>query len=239
MARCAEAITQDSRPQLSRAVADLILRTRTEGMHDGAAQERWVVDALRSDPTAFAIVSQRIGSSSTLLWTGRPQPGIIFRPIDVSLIPGTVLFLIVSIGIASIWYIAPGIAPLPFRLIVPIAVAVGVYIAILRFPVDAWCRSHTFYGLTKVDAIIVYDYVPRDVRTINLVSAPEIGLTEWRSGRGIIRFGPLPDVGTRRNMPVGPRSGPPAFENIDDVAAVYQIVRQLSGDTLVPESTIQ
>ncbi len=87
-----------------------------------------------------------------LLWCGRPDPAVIFNRADVIGVP----FSLVWLGIALAIQQGAGAlaAPQPFRLVVDLFVAMGIYLVAGRF-VTRWIgKRRTVYGITP-DRVLV------------------------------------------------------------------------------------
>jgi hypothetical protein len=164
-----------------------------------------------------------------LIWTGRPQQGLILRASDWFFIPFSLLWG----GFAIFWeYLvitsgAPGfiwLFGIPFIL-------VALYLLFGRFFVDQARRAKTYYAITNERVIILSGLMNQEVKTLIIKNLPEINTTRTGSGSGTITFGPthpfawlytgsgFPDMG-RYNIS-------PAFDSIEDVKTVYQIVKRL------------
>src|SRR5215469_2573528 len=108
---------------------------------------------------ASKVIVRELEAGESLLWSGQPRKGIVFRSSDLFLIPfsifwgGFALFWEGSVlsearrsgNSISLFMVLWGI---PFVLI-------GLYLMFFRFIVDARRREHTCYGLTDRRAIIV------------------------------------------------------------------------------------
>jgi hypothetical protein len=123
-----------------------------------------------------------------LLWSGMPRQGVIFRPIDLFLIP----FFLVWAGVptAAVLGFLSGPSPPTIGVIVPVLfMAIGAYMLVGRFIVDARQRAHTFYGVTNQRILIIAAWWRRRTTSLKLGLLPDVTLTEGRNGRGSIQFG--------------------------------------------------
>ena len=90
-------------------------------------------------------VCSRLQSSlapgESLLWCGRPRQGVMFRKADALMIPFSVMWA----GFAVFWVIGAKSsgAPAPFWSFGLIFVAIGLYLVVGRFVVDAMVRNKT------------------------------------------------------------------------------------------------
>ena len=162
----------------------------------------------------------------TLRWTGQPRQGMRFRATDIIMIPFSLLwagFILFwewnAVYSAADWiFVLWGI---PFIL-------VGLYITVGRFFADRSIRARTYYGLTERRALIVSGLFARQVKSLDLRSLPEIGLTERRDGSGTISFGasnPLAAIWDGVPWPGAGKLQAPSFDLIDNARHVYEQVR--------------
>jgi hypothetical protein len=177
-------------------------------------------------------IERELNNGERLLWKGRPRGGIRLRAADIFLIPFTLFwagFAFFSGFVAFRQVLQKGSAAWPA--LVPIApfILIGLYIFIGRFFVDAMMRARTEYALTNRRAIIISGFFSRSVKSIDLLSTPEILLNERGDKSGTITFGATPFGGWMQRNPwsFGSSSAVPAFEMIEDVRSVYRIVDQI------------
>jgi hypothetical protein len=174
-------------------------------------------------------ISPFLSSGERLLWSGHPGKGIIFRKHDIFLIPFSLLWggIVFSIFISSWKDPAAQVAP-PFYFILPMFAIVGIYMIFGRFIVEWWQRSKTVYGLSDQRAIIVSGLFSRSARSINLKATGEIGFTISGDGTGTITFGDTTLLSYARmgGLPGMGGSAAPAFEKIDNVKEVYDMVQR-------------
>jgi hypothetical protein len=181
-----------------------------------------------------------------LLWWGQPAAGLRLRPSDAVMIP----FSLMWGGFAIFWEVAvltasdsPGTASpdMVVRSVFPLFgipfVVIGLYLIVGRFFADAAIRARTYYALTDRRVIIVTGFFSRTVRSVNLRTAPEIGLREMRNGLGTVSFA-SPVTGRDRSWN---HSGPdrmtrlvPAFELITDARRVYELALGRQAELLQP-----
>jgi hypothetical protein len=181
--------------------------------------------------TANTSIESELRIGERLLWKGRPRGGLRLRAQDAFLIP----FSLVWGGFAIFWE-ASVLTHIPrdtavgwfFPLFGVPFVLFGLYFIVGRFWVDAMRRGRTEYALTDQRAIIASGLFTRTIRSIDYRSIPEIGLTEKSDKSGTISFG---DQGPsawwyRRNTFPGFEPTPSAFEMIDNVRSVYDLIRR-------------
>lgn len=108
--------------------------------------------------------------------------------------------------------------------ILPVFVAVGLYMLVGRFLVDIYARRHTEYVLTDQRAIIASGIIRSTTRSVNLAAAAEIRYRQGRRGRGTIEFGSGGMFGMLpRSWPGASQFMPPAFDGIEDASRVYDL----------------
>jgi hypothetical protein len=184
--------------------------------------------------TVDSSIQRELRADERLLWKGAPRSGIRFRSIDIFLIPFSLLwggFAFFAVGAALIG--AQKNSPagwmgvlftLPFLL-------AGLYIIFGRFLLDRAIRRRIAYAVTSRRAIIASGLFSRSTKSIELRSTPEITVSERSDGSGNITFGPTgPLVWAMSNslwFPGG-GGGQPAFEMIEDVRRVYDIIQRAS-----------
>jgi len=143
-------------------------------------------------------IQRKLSATETVLWSGRPKQGIVFRAIDLLLIPFTLIWA----GGAFFWeysVLRLPHSPLIMKLWGIPFVVIGLYIAIGRFFVEARARQFTFYAVTNERALIVSGKATRHVSSLDLRS-PHLSLAEQQDGTGSINFG------TNNDFAFGPRS---------------------------------
>jgi hypothetical protein len=177
-------------------------------------------------------IERELNSGERLLWKGRPRGGIRFRAADFFLIPFTLLWAGFAFfaGFAAFRQaLQKGSAGWPALIPITPFILIGLYILIGRFIVDAMARARTEYALTNRRAIIVSGFFSRSVKSIDLLSTPEILLNERGDKSGSITFGATPFGGWVQRNPwsFNSSSGVPAFEMIEDVRSVYRIIDQI------------
>lgn len=173
-------------------------------------------------------INSELTSSETLLWSGKPKQGIVFRLGDFFLIP----FSLMWGGFALFWeFMALRIPQSGQRetLLFPLFgipfVLIGLYIMIGRFFFDAFRRRRTEYGLTDERALIITHLVVKKVQSVNLRTLSDLTFTEHSDGTGTLLLGPI-NPKTEMLGPTWPsyRSSP-CFELISTPREVYERVR--------------
>lgn len=112
-------------------------------------------------------------------------------------------------------------------------IAIGLYMLVGRFFVDARIRANTYYGLTDKRILIVTGLFENHFISIPLEQLDELSVTRWADGSGTIRFGQPTYLMGLRGMPsVRPRHygyrriEPRSFDLIDNVLAVRDLIAQ-------------
>ena len=173
-------------------------------------------------------IRQQLSPNESTLWWGRPRQGLVFRGSDTFLIPFSLLWcgfaifwesLVLSSPTASAFFILWG---LPF-------VAIGIYMVVGRFFVEARQRSNTFYAVTPERVLIVSGLFSRKVKSLNLKTITDISLSQGRNNEGSIMFGPqisfAPMFGGISSWPGAQQQPEPRFDLIPHAKDVYEIVR--------------
>lgn len=172
----------------------------------------------------------RIGSylrpGERLLWTGRPAQGLLLTPSDLLLIPFSLLWAALP-GSILIGQLASGRWESVDLMLIFFA-AIGFYITVGRFIVDALARACTRYAVTDQRALVLRDsLVMPSFRSLDLDEMYDVELHMRLGGRGTIRFGYASDWPAwwmHRGF------GTPAFEQrpqflaIRDPRRVYELV---------------
>jgi hypothetical protein len=169
-----------------------------------------------------------IAAGEHALWWGRPRQGVFLRSSDVFTIP----FSLVWCGFAIFWetgVASSGNAPGFFVFWGILFVAIGIYMVIGRFFAEALQRSKTYYALTTDRVLIVSGVFSRTIKSLSLTTLSDITLTEGRSGKGSITFGPqspfVSAFGGASSWP-GAQQQSPRFDLIDDATSVYEMMRR-------------
>jgi hypothetical protein len=201
----------------------------------GRAVERWVVR--RSGVCFFRIagedasvndmspINRELAAGERLLWSGQPRQGVTLRGSDALMIPFSLLWG----GLAFFWEwsVINSNAPAFFMLWGIPFVAVGLYLILGRFFVEAWQRSRTHYAVTSERVLIVEGLFKNTVRSVSLRTLSEMSLSESSSGEGTIHFGPSSLPSFFRGFSGWPgmkeRMGP-MFDRIADARIVRDLV---------------
>lgn len=133
------------------------------------------------------IITKELRPGERLIWCGKPNAGLAFRPIDAFFIPFSLVW---AIGATSFFFSKKGSAPFPFNLIEVFFLLAAFYIVIGRFIIDIVRRTKTWYGLTEERIIIISGVFSTTVNSFQLKSLQDISLKLKSDGSGTITLGP-------------------------------------------------
>jgi hypothetical protein len=187
---------------------------------------------------ADAQIRNELNQEETLLWSGQPRQGIVFRAYDIFLIPFSLMWggFAIFWEFTAIFGIPHSKAPTPVIILFPLwgipFVLVGLYLIFGRFIVDAKRRMKTYYGLTSQRIIIVSGIFSRKVKSMNLRTLTDISLDEKSNGTGTITFGPPPPMAQWSGGTAWPgmTNMVPSFELIQNAKEVYEKVRNAQSE---------
>lgn len=188
------------------------------------------------DIRAQQIIAPRLRPGERLLWAGRPRRGIVFRSSDLFVTPFSIFW-----GVSAIYTANAALrsrVPLFFRITGLFFVAVGIYLMIGRFFLDAWRRGRTYYGLTDRRIVIASGLARGTLRSFDLSTLADLSLKETRGGLGTIAL--------RANIPravwFGGGTWPgaynavyPTLEMIERPRDVYDRIRDAIRASALPE----
>jgi hypothetical protein len=162
-----------------------------------------------------------------------PRQGVRFRPADIFMLPFSLLWG----GFAIFWEysVVSNGAPFFFTLWGVPFVLVGLYIIVGRFLVDSYQRARTYYGVTDQRVIILGGLMNRDVKSITLQGLNDVSLNERSDRSGSITFGPtnpMYAIWSGAEWPGIGKKLAPAFELIDDVRKVHDLIREAQREKL-------
>ncbi len=161
-------------------------------------------------------------SSESLIWTGRPPTGLIFRKPDAFLIP----FSLAWGGFAFFWEysVYRAGAPLFFLLFGGFFVLIGLQLIFGRFIYDMLQRRKTVYALTGERILIL---TGKTLNAWSLRGLPQATLTLSSDRRGTVSFGGItvPGMPGIRRSRVAQSASLPVFEKIENASDVYNMVQ--------------
>ena len=169
-------------------------------------------------------IARALDSGESLIWSGAPRQGLLFRPSDSYFIPFSLLWG----GFAIFWEASVLNTSGPNSLFMSIwgipFVLIGLYMIIGRFFVDARIRAKTYYGLTDRRAIIVSGLFSRTINSLPLRTLTDISLQERLDRSGTILFGrpqPYSSWSSGMRWPGMSQYSTPAFDMIPNAKAVH------------------
>lgn len=104
------------------------------------------------DPALTTRLQLPLRPGEELLWAGRPDPAILFRPADVIAVPVSLVWL----GVALLWEFGVRWAGAPgaFEFVGVPFVLIGVYLVAGRFGTRWFRKRKTVYGITAERVIV-------------------------------------------------------------------------------------
>jgi hypothetical protein len=180
------------------------------------------------------ILEPFLEKGESLLWSGKPKQGLVFRSSDYFLIP----FSLMWGGFAIFWEImaltflsADSNAPAAIKVIFPLFgipfVLIGLYMIIGRYWVDSKIRSNTTYGISDKQILISSGLFDQKLNSLPIQNLPNLEMIQKQDGSGSILFGQFTffyGVNQGFPMPGHRRMQVPQFECIDNVAEIYRTV---------------
>ncbi len=151
----------------------------------------------------------------TALWSGQPEGGIVFRPLDIFIIPFSILWIGMVLSSFLNIFSATG-SSIP-TLTDFLFLFIGVYITAGRFIVDIIRRRGTKYFVSDKRAIITTSFPMRRTQTKNITKGMSLGYDEGKSST--VWFGERPSMrrgGLTPGMGFAPQGF--AFECLTDIA---------------------
>lgn len=170
--------------------------------------------------SAERMITPVLSDGEKLLWSGRPRRLFSLQPSDYIRLVLSAVLMVVFFGLFSDIHWDPD-ASLD-RYLVPIFFFLVALTIGLATPIHgALLRARTVYGLTDRRAIIV---AGSDVTSVPIADWEDFDYDLNADGSGTITFGPRPDdmTGALSRYPPPP---PPAFQSIDNVAQVYELMQ--------------
>ena len=178
-----------------------------------------------------------------IMWTGQPDPNVIFSTSDIFLVPFSLLWggaaiffeIIASIGIVNGRINQPSGGPpgwffllwgIPF-------VTVGLYIIFGRFIYKAWRKRRTYYAITNKRVLVLTKGFGRDLQAAFINTLPAVNKSIRSNGIGTLKFGnSSPMVSMYANSGMDFFGGfygkdVPTFYDISEANKVYDLVTDL------------
>lgn len=164
-----------------------------------------------------------------VLWEGRPYTGLLLRPIEVALIPFSLLWGGFAVfWNATVWMAGQNSSDLIFKLFgLPFLIA-GLYITVGRFLIDAIIRKRLRYAVTDRRILIYKDARGSTVKSVDIKRLPSIDLSDRLDGTGTIRFGAATSFFNSQNFGIWQPTfdATPQFLRIPNVRFVYELIQK-------------
>lgn len=168
-----------------------------------------------------------LDEDETVLWTGQPKPGLMFKSSDIVLSGFGFFFFAFAIfwtTMAGSMGSEAGLFGYVFPLFGVPFILVGGYLLFGRFFWDAFVRGKTRYALTNRRAIVAKSAFGRSMASHPITKSSEIEL----------QVGP-PDTVNFASKFVRSKNGghnvPVGFERIEDGTSVYKLLREIKNGT--------
>jgi hypothetical protein len=188
------------------------------------------------DPEVSLKIQSELTSGESVLWTGKPNSGVIFHSDDWYIIPFSLLWggfaIFWEAGVLGYWGTnAKGGTPSLFMAIWGIPfIVIGQYMIWGRFLNDSWLKKRTYYAVTNRRVLVIQEGWKRKTCSMFLSAIPTIE----REGTttGTLWFGPKYPVLAGRGQKTRGMSrftvgDAPMFADIDDMDSVYRMVMDL------------
>ena len=197
-------------------------------------------------------IGAQLAPGETVIWTGRPRTGLVFRPYDLLITAFSAIWLTMAVCITgTARSMGRGMIPGGFRItsnpftgrpmfMRPLSIfdivgfvfiAIGLYLLLGRFFVDARIRANTRYGLTDKRVLMVTGFSGNRFISIPLERIGELNVSRRADGYGTVRLGRASYVEDWHGSSLSDnrhygyrRIEPPSFELIDDVLAVRDLI---------------
>ena len=171
-------------------------------------------------------IRAQLSPGESLVWSGRPKRGIVFRGSDVFLIPFSLLWG----GFAFYWeYTAyTSGAPVFFLLFGGFFVIMGLHLIIGRFISDALIRGSTYYGVTNERVLILSEFPSSRSKSLALANLSDLSFTSKADGSGSIAFGPQHPAASMMggaHWPGMSKHQSPSFDLIPDAKNVFDKIQ--------------
>ena len=188
------------------------------------------------------VFTNELTKEEKLLWSGQPDPSIIFSKADIFLVPFSILWG----GFAIVWEFLAMIAVFTQTnhstdkmaiLIFPLFgipfVLIGLYFMVGRFIVKKLRKQKTFYAVTNKRVLIITKFFGENLQAEYINSLPSINKSIRPNGFGTITFGNASlmdslygNTGMEFFISFYSKTSP-AFYDIKDANAVYDIVKDV------------
>ena len=123
-----------------------------------------------------------LNPNETLLWSGQPKSGIIFRKTDLFFIPFSLLWC----GFAIVWTVTAASASPLFALFGIPFVIIGLIMVFGRFIADRKLRMQTYYGITNDRILLKSGLFKQTFKSISISSIDHLQFSLRDDGFGTI-----------------------------------------------------
>ncbi|MEL7531240.1 MAG: hypothetical protein AAFN10_08040 [Bacteroidota bacterium] len=164
-------------------------------------------------------------SGENLVWVDRPENGVKFKPIDLFLIPFSIVWaggFFMAFGV-NLMGNSPGRAPFPIFFLLPFLI-IAFYITIGRFMHEYMIRKRTVYGITDRGRILIKTGLfKKSLSNYEIKYLPRVEFSEKKDRTGSIKFGQNNSSPySRHNQWIMSFKG--KFLQIQNVKEVYQMI---------------
>ena len=194
-----------------------------DGQNDGRRDER-AKRLIENDQNGWKAY---LDEDEKILWTGQPQPGLMFKPSDLALSGFGFFFFAFAIfwtTMAGSMGSEAGLFGYIFPLFGVPFILVGGYLLFGRFFWDAYVRGKTRYALTNRRAIVAKSAFGRSMASHPITKSSEIELQVCTPDTVNFAAKFVRTKNGGHNVPVG-------FERIEDGATVYKLLREIKNGT--------
>lgn len=163
-----------------------------------------------------------LDDDETILWQGRPDGAIVFRPANIM----SAIFGLLFAGFALFWMIMASMAGGLFWMFGLLHFFVGLGIAGGGLVRDAWVRRHTHYSLSTKRAFIATDlpWFGRSLRHVPIT--PDVTINATGDGLTSIVFG-REEISVRGKNGTRKRKVDIGFERLADADTVLRHLRKI------------
>ncbi len=127
-------------------------------------------------------------TTESLLWSGRPRQGFIFRKFDSRIVVFS--FVWGGLAIGSGWFTFESGAPAVILLFDVAIVAICVYLVSARFIFDYLARRSTYYGITDRRLFFLCEFPTTKKRSLEIPKPNDVTVIPDAGMSGSISFGP-------------------------------------------------
>lgn len=191
------------------------------------------------------IIKNEVLEGEKVLWSGPPDPSVIFSPGDLFNSGLGLVFTVLSlvgilINLGVIHSYAPGEAPSRIFSVVALPLlALGLYLLLFRYVVKHWRKKKTYYAVTSRRVIELYKGMSSSLSSIEIRQLLSVSIAVRSSGIGTIRFGAshpsasiVENAGLEPILKAAPYGGI-TFYDIRDAEQVYRLVEQAKAEAVV------